>query len=207
MNLFMICRQPRQEQMRALPAGFSVRLLRPDELPLWEAFPFDDQVQAAAHRGDMQRYFQDVYAARSALFFSRCLVVADRQDEPVATCFLWPAYEGAIHTLHWLKVRRDHEGLGIGRGLLSHLLAPLTADDLPLYLHTQPESYRAIKLYSDLGFDLIENEQIGWRSNDLAASLPYLRQHMPLVDFQGLRYTHAPETLLRAARSSHINQF
>lgn len=206
MNLFMVCRAPERSQFGDVPEGFHLRALREEELPLWEGFPFDGRPDAA-QRAWMRDYFEKVYAPRRALFFRRCQVVTDGEDLPVATCFLWPAYEGRINTLHWLKVLPAYEGRGIGRGLLSRLLGGLGAQELPLFLHTQPESFRAIKLYTDLGFDLITDRMVGPRPNDLAASLPLLRGSMPARDYARLRFASAPAGLLSAASSSPISEF
>ena len=98
-NLFMMCESLRREAFAPLPAGYSVRLCREDELETWmalnaespESFPF------------LQDYYQRVYQNQGKLFFEKCLFVCDSQDTPVGTCFLWKAY-GKITTLHWLKV-------------------------------------------------------------------------------------------------------
>ena len=121
-NLFMMCESLRREAFAPLPAGYSVRLCREDELETWmalnaespESFPF------------LQDYYQRVYQNKGKLFFEKCLFVCDSQDTPVGTCFLWKAY-GKITTLHWLKVLPQLEGLGLGRGLLSQALLQAAA--------------------------------------------------------------------------------
>ena len=65
----------------------------------------------------------------------------------MGTCFLWKAY-GKITTLHWLKVLPQLEGLGLGRGLLSQVLAQAGPEDFPIYLHTHPSCFRAVHLLS-----------------------------------------------------------
>ncbi|MDD4797557.1 MAG: GNAT family N-acetyltransferase [Eubacteriales bacterium] len=205
-NLFMMCRQLNTAALTALPAGYTLRNCRQDELSLWAAFPFDTPQQAHAGAAYMEDYFARVYGAKRALFFDRCRFVCDARDMPVATCFIWPAY-GRIRTLHWLKVRRDHEGRGVGRALLSAVLGELTPGDYPVYLHTQPESYRAIKLYSDLGFALLTDPIIGRRRNHLEECLPLLQQLMPPDAYARLRFDSAPAALLAAAASSAGDEF
>lgn len=77
----------------------------------------------------------------------------------------------------------------------------------PIYLHTQPTSARAIKLYSDFGFKLITNNIIGHRKNDLTKSLPYLQKVMPKDDYKNLQFTEVDETLHRATLSSEYSEF
>lgn len=208
LNLFMV-RTPSAEQDSCpggeLPEGFYFDLCRPDELDIWKAFPFDTPEQAAEYRPYMDKYFDRVYRPREQEFFARCLFVRDRAGEPAATAFLWDAY-GSVPTLHWLKTRREHEGKGIGRALLTKLLL---AEDAPetICLHTQPGSYRAIKLYTDFGFAFITDEKIGHRQNQLQESLPYLKAVMPEEAFSALRFSPAPEELLRAAAQSESSEF
>ena len=186
-NLFMMCESLRREAFAPLPAGYSVRLCREDELETWmalnaespESFPF------------LQDYYQRVYQNQGELFFEKCLFVCDSQDTPVGTCFLWKAY-GKITTLHWLKVLPQLEGLGLGRGLLSQVLAQAGPEDFPIYLHTHPSCFRAVHLYGEFGFRLLRGPAVGGRFNDLEKSLPYLEQAMPgVLPAAGVR-GHAP---------------
>ena len=188
------------------PAGFHFDLCRREELETWMRFPFDTQEQARQYAPFMARYFQNVYAAKEAEFFARCLFVREASGAPVGTAFLWRAY-GRVNTLHWLKVRREYEGRGIGRALLTRLLMPLAPEEYPVYLHTQPSSYRAIKLYTDFGFALLTDARIGPRENHLAQSLPVLRQAMPPAAYAKLAFAQAPEALLAAAASRDVDEF
>ncbi|MCM3626790.1 GNAT family N-acetyltransferase [Paenibacillus glycanilyticus] len=154
----------------------------------------------------MESFFQNVYAPKEALFYEKCLFVCDSQDRPVATCFAWKAYD-RITTIHWYKVLKSCEGNGIGRALLSAVMQSLSKDDYPVFLHTQPGSYRAIKLYSDFGFCLLSDPVIGNRTNDLEECLPILRQYMPLQAYQALKITEAPAFFLEAVNSSSNVEF
>lgn len=80
--------------------------------------PFDDMKSAKEYNGFMTEYFNDVYGSKEDLFFQKCLFVCDKNDTPIGTCFAWKAYE-KISTIHWFKVRKNYEGSGIGRALLS----------------------------------------------------------------------------------------
>lgn len=129
-NLFMMCRAPREEAFAPLPAGFHFDLCRREELETWMRFPFDTQEEARQYAPYMARYFQNVYAAKEAEFFARCLFVREASGAPVGTAFLWRAY-GRVNTLHWLKVRREYEGRGIGRALLTRLADAARAGGIP----------------------------------------------------------------------------
>ena len=157
--------------------------------------PFDDPADAKEYRQFMTDFFSRVYAPKGELFYEKCLFVCDEADTPIATAFIWKAYD-EFNTVHWLKVLKGHEGKGIGRALLSIIMEELNEDDYPVYLHTQPESYRAVKLYSDFGFKLLSDPVIDSRSNHLEECLPFLERHMKKEDFDKLQIVSAPKGFL-----------
>lgn len=205
-NLFMCCTAPNPAAFSALPEGYRFDFCLRDELPLWKAFPFDDEETARIYEPSMDAYFHRVYGKQEQLFFHSCLFVRDSAGVPVGTAFLWRAY-GKINTLHWLKVRRDCEGKGLGRAILTRLLSGLSQQELPVCLHTQPGSFRAVKLYTEFGFSLLTDETIGARKNQLTEGLPYLKSHMPAEAFAALTFARAPQSLLDAARDAQGDEF
>ena len=54
-------------------------------------------------------------------FLTAACLPVQKRDLPVGTCFLWKAY-GKLDTLHWLKVKPEYEGKGIGRALIARVL-------------------------------------------------------------------------------------
>jgi len=206
LNLFMMCEAADEGAFSDLPAGYHIRTCGPPELALWKAMPFDDPGTAEANRGVMARYFDDVYAPKGDLFYRTCLFVCGADDAPVATCFAWTAY-GAITTIHWFKVLKPLEGRGIGRALLTAVMRGIAPGAYPVFLHTQPSSYRAIKLYTDFGFALLTDPAVGPRRNDLWECLPILRRYMPPRDFARLRTAEAPKFFLEAVSTSEVDEF
>jgi len=194
-NIFMMCPSLNRDALRPLPQGYTIRNCKKEELPIWKAMPFDNPVETQEYASYMDEFFDTVYGGQEALFFIKTLFVCNSKNEPIATCLIWKAYN-LFNTIHWLKVHKEYEGLGIGRALLSILLKDLKASDYPIYLHTQPGSYRAIKLYSDFGFHLLADKKIGTRRNDLEECLPILQKYMPVQDFQQLKICMAPTSFL-----------
>lgn len=205
-NLFMMCEVLNPTALTELSSAYSVRNCRRDELDEWKAMHFDSPELAHEFAPFMTEYFHSVYASQESEFFRRCLFVCDSRDTPIATCFGWKSY-GHVSTVHWFKVSRRYEGLGVGRALLSIVMRSFGDSDYPVFLHTQPGSFRAIKLYSDFGFACLTDAMIGYRQNELAEGLPYLRAHMFPRDFERLRFVRAPKDFLEAVESSPINQF
>jgi GNAT superfamily N-acetyltransferase len=191
LNLFMMCHQLEASALTTLSPEYTIRSSRPDELGIWKAFPFDTPEEAVENEQFMTDFFLTAYAGREDQFFERTKFVCDARDVPVATGMIWPSYR-ELTTVHWFKVVLSHEGRGIGRALLSELMQQVPLDDYPVYLHTQPGSYRAIKLYSDFGFRVIVNENTGTRPNDYVEALRHLEAVMPPREFRRLDTVVAP---------------
>lgn len=202
-NLFMMCKSLNEAALTALPDGYRIRPCRKDELDLWKGIHFDSPEEARENFDYMTGFFDRVYAPEGDLFFQRCLFVCDSQDKPIGTCTAWLNFSRAT-TIHWFKILRRHEGKGLGRALLSEVMRRIPADSYPVFLHTQPASFRAIKLYSDFGFSLLTDAQVGHRSNDLEIALPHLQRLMPESAFLRLRFQKAPKWFLYAADT--VNQ-
>ena len=205
-NLFMMCKALNSNAISELSDEYHVRTCRRDELDIWKEMPFDDVKSAKEYNRFMTEYFNDVYGSKEDLFFQKCLFVCDKNDTPIGTCFVWKAYE-KISTIHWFKVRKNYEGSGIGRALLSIVMRSIKENDYPVFLHTQLSSFRAIKLYSDFGFAFLTDPIIGYRKNDLEECLTILKEHMPQKDFEKPQFAEAPEDFLKVVKSSKINQF
>ncbi len=206
LNLFMMCEQLNCAALSELDPKYHIRNCRQEELDIWAAFPFDDAEAAKVNYAAMLDYYDKVYKARSELFFRSCLFVCDDQDKPLATGFLWPAY-GCLTTIHWLKTLKDYEGQGIGRALLSVLLHDAREAAYPIYLHTHPACFRAIKLYSDFGFALLTDEKYGYRYNDLSQGLALLKQYMPEACYNRLQFAKAPPSFMETVKMTVYEQF
>ncbi len=206
LNLFMVCEQLQHGSVSTLPDTFHFRKCREDELDIWKSMPFDNPGEAIEYQGFMTDYFNTVYADKKDLFYETCFFVCNAKDEPIATAFIWKAYD-KFNSIHWLKVRKSYEDQGIGRALLSYLMARLKPGDYPVYLHTHPSSYRAIKLYSDFGYVFLSNPIIGHRSNDLEECLPILERHLPEEDFRKLNYSKADSKFLNLLKPIRHEEF
>lgn len=206
-NLFMMCNKLNDSAFTKLPNNFKIRTLLPTELEIWKSLPFDDEISAKEYNSYMTNYFNNVYKPYEKEFYKRCFVVVDNSNKIVASAFIWKSYNQQLTTLHWLKTCKNYEGLGIGRALLTHILKTVKPCEFPIFLHTQPESFRAIKLYSDFGFKLLKNNKFGFRKNHLKQSLPYLKKVIPYNYFKNLKTTRAPKKYSNIIKTSTINQF
>lgn len=205
-NIFMLCEQVNKAAYREMPEGYRIRLCRPDELRTWKLMPFNDEQTANQYLGFMDDFFNAVYAPKGDKFFEKCLFVVNINDTPVGTCFSWKAYD-VVTTMGWYKVKKEYEGKGIGRALLTKVMRSLSPSDYPILLHTQPSSDRAIKLYSDFGFKLLTDAKVGKRDNHIEDCLPILKSTMPKKDFDNLKFTTAPNPLLDFLSAQILDEF
>jgi ribosomal protein S18 acetylase RimI-like enzyme len=205
-NIFMVCNQLNENALTSLNEEYYVRNCKPSELDIWKKLPFDDIDLANEYDEFMTQYFKETYGNNEDLFFKNTLFVCDQKDTPIATCSTWKVYN-KFNTIQWFKTLKSHEGQGIGRGLFSLIMKKFSKDDYPIYLHTQPSSFRAIKLYSDFGFSLLSDRQIGNRSNDLEKSLPILKEFMPKVEFDKLKITSATTSFIQSLKNETSIQF
>lgn len=205
-NIFMLCEQINPSALSELGPGYTFRNCRPDELELWKAFPFDSDRVPAEYEGMMNQIIHDTYSKHMDVFFRNTLFVCDKADQPVATCSHWKAY-GKIHSIHWLKTRKAYEGKGLGRAVLSAIMRRFDRSDYPIILHTQPGSFRAIKLYADFGFQLLKGGKLATRVNELEKSLPILAEFMPGPEFERLRIMDTPGNLIRLLADETTIQF
>ena len=207
-DLFMMCPKLNRKAFAQLPQGFHFRMCRPDELNVWKEMSLDSPYTPETYAEYMQvmnDYYDRVYAGKKELFFQKCLFVCD-SNKPVGRGFVWKAYD-KINTVHWFKVLKDYTNRGIGRAILTKILGDLNEADFPVFLHTHPTAYRAIKLYSDFGFCLVSDPVVGYRNNGLEESFPALQKIMPEKDFRNLRIVRAPQYFLDAAASSKSEEF
>ena len=202
-NLFLYCEQRNPAAFSALPEGYTLRFCREEELPLWMALHFDSPAEAEQNRPYMEEFFGRVYAPRGDEFFRRCRLLCGPDGKAAGSCFLWESLCG-VETVHWFKVKKELEGRGLGRALLSETLRGAKG---PLLLHTQPGSYRAIGLYAAFGFALLTDPAGGRRQNALETALPVLREVMTPEKFALLRTRKAPEPLILAAAAAPYSDF
>ncbi len=204
LNIFMACDKVNTKAFSCLPKGYSFRLCREDELDIWKGFPFDDEKLKKEFKQYMTDYFNTTYLPKQDLFFKKCLFVVDEKDTPIATCFAWKAYN-KVPSIHWFKTLKQCEGKGIGRALLTKVM--MQEKDYPIILHTQPGSFRAIKLYSDFGFKIATNKKVGIRENQYEQALPILKEFMKPEYYKNLQFGKISKEYIDIIKKEKTNQF
>lgn len=86
----------------------------------------------------------------------RTVLVKDQEGVLVGAATLWTGNTfGQIwQRVHWVAVHPDHQGKGLAKCMLSRMLALYgkLGCDTPIYLTTQTKTYRAVRIYKQMGF-------------------------------------------------------
>ncbi len=198
-NLFMYCERPNPTAFTPVPTGFSQIPFTADQREAWVTLQCAHGKEDPAY---LREVYDSTYAGHPELFPARWVLLT-RQGKLAATCQLWEAYPG-FETIHWLATDPILEGRGLARAALSAVLRNHTG---PVWLHTQPASYRAIKLYTDFGFALLTDPVIGKRENHLTDVLPVLSRVMTPASYERLRFAQCPRDFWKAAAACPENRF
>lgn len=140
------------------------------------------------------------YASAEDILSNRMVFVETAAGEKVATATAYYDITGGDKSgagwLHWVAVRRDYQGKGLSKPLISHVLQLMSKLG---YVHakipTQTTTWVACKVYLDFGFRPIPQNALhsrdGWRI------VKALTQHPALESFDAA----SPEEILGMAVS------
>jgi ribosomal protein S18 acetylase RimI-like enzyme len=112
----------------------------------------------------------------------RLLFVTNINGEEVGTITSWWNMTGRRRdsSIHWFAVKKEYQGLGLGKALVSECLNRLLVleGDKDVFLHTQTWSYKAINLYQKAGFEIEESESFAHYKNDYANAMPLIKNFL-----------------------------
>lgn len=153
---------------RELPEKFKFSYFRSGDEKTWakietSVLEFDDTLDALV-------YFQKKYLHPLPEIERRCIFIENEKGEKIATATSWYAYTGVRRDpwVDWVSVRPEYQGLGLGKALVSKVLQLMRdiEGDRDFYLHTQTWSHVAIRLYLQMGFEIIDERNISKYKND-----------------------------------------
>ena len=178
---------------RPLPPGYRFVFYRDGDRDAWidiersarEFDTYDEGLDAWA------RY----YGGFEDTLFDRMLFVEDAEGRKVATATAYRDVTGRDASgsawLHWVAVRREHQGRGLSKPLIARTVARMRA----LGFHhakipTQTTTWLACKVYLDLGFRPIPENAVhsrdGWRIVRRLTDHPALAAFDPAGDAEVL---------------------
>ncbi len=160
----------------SLPDGFSIVSYQPGLEKEWARMEI-----AIGDFGSLEEaelYFAETYL-QNPYMFSRILFAVDKNNNVAGSCIAWqdPKGESKASSLHWLVVDEKYQGIGLGRALSTAVMNIYEEHEaLPVYIHTQPWSWKAILLYLSLGFKLQKTDTFSHYENEFDKAMTELRK-------------------------------
>lgn len=193
-SIIMRCGHVDHSAFRPLPEQLRIKCYEPADLEQW----IDIQASAGAFAGETREqigaYFSKKFGAYEEELKRRCMFLVEKASGAyIGACMAWSGCRErrTIPVLHWLAVKDSFAGSGYARLLIGETMRffEKEAPGQPVYLHTQPSAYRAIKLYYDFGFRITERDTYGDATNECAQALEVLKTCMKAECFEKIRNT------------------
>ena len=167
-----------------LPKGYFFDFYQPGYEKAWaqlevEAGDFETEEEAEC-------YFQDHYMSNIAELKKRGVFLLAPDGSVVGSCIAWQdlRQDKMVSSLHWLIVSEKHQGKGLGKALCRKTMEAF--EELPVYIHTQPWSWKAIMLYVSLGFKLQQRDTFSKYVNQYAEAMAALKQILTAEQYEVL---------------------
>ncbi len=188
-----------------LPEGYRFVFYRPGDRKCW--IEIEQSAGEFSCCEDGLAAWDRYYGGHEEELENRMVFILNSYGEKVATA---TAYRDISNEetensgwLHWVAVRKDHQGRGLSKPLISHTLQVMAGFG---YSHckipTQTTSWLACKVYLDLGFlptkESAQKAESGWRIVKALTNHPALKDFAPaavqeIVNSQEEERTHAAE--------------
>lgn len=107
----------------------------------------------------------------------------------IGSCIAWQdkRQDSFVPSLHWLIVDEKYHGMGLGKALCCEILNIFEDQGkFPVYIHTQPWSWKAIFLYLSLGFKLQKTDTFSHYTNEYNKAMAALKQIVTEEQFVSL---------------------
>ncbi len=114
------------------------------------------------------------------------LFLVESTGKVIGSCISWTDDKNGVpvNSLHWLIVREDHQGKGLGRSLCIATMNRFYQKGCrPIYIHTQPWSWKAIMLYNSLGFRIQKTDTFSSYSNQYTEAMSTLKNILSLEQY------------------------
>ena len=158
-----------------LPAGFTIVSYQRGYEKEWAKLEYAigdfDSLEAA------EKYYVETYLQYPERI-PNILFLLNAEHEIVGSCIAWQDLQGAksVSSLHWLVVQERYQGIGLGRALCMAVMNIYAEREaLPVYIHTQPWSWKAILLYVSLGFRIQKADTFSHYENEYGKAMAELR--------------------------------
>ena len=193
-SIIMRCDRMEKSAFRELASEVAIEFYKTGMEAVWVQVQKSAGEFAEESDEQVKAYFIQKYGCKPAELEKRCIFLKDIcTGKYIATCMAWFEAKGdkVVPVLHWLAVADDYSGRSYARMLITQVMllfdkyAPMES----IYLHTQPWSYRAIKLYNDFGFCMSRNDVYGTAVNEYEEAMQILERCMSEEAYEKLIQT------------------
>lgn len=173
----------------SLPDGFSIVSYRDGFEKGWARLEyavgdFDSEPEA-------ENYFVSTYLL-DAKKSEKCLFLLNPENQVIGSCIAWQDMRGdtPVSSLHWLVVDEKYQGKGLGKALCLGVMNLFKKQNgIPVYIHTQPWSWKAIILYISIGFRLQQTDTFSHYENQYGKAMKALKNTVPEEYFEMMKKT------------------
>lgn len=159
----------------SLPEGYSFKMYDVGDEKYWAKLEYGIGDFSSVEEAEM--YFKTNYCNQIDELQKRCVFVVDSYGDVVGSCIAWHDLKDndTVASLHWLVVSPKYQGKHIGLVLCQKVMDIFNErGETPVYIHTQPWSYKAIMLYSKLGFKIQKTDTFSHYENQYEQAIKTL---------------------------------
>lgn len=159
-----------------LPDGYSFKMYNEGNEKYWANLEYE--IGDFSSVEEAETYFKANYCNQIDELKKRCVFVVDDKGDVVGSCIAWHDLKDnvTVASLHWLVVSPKHQGKHIGLALCQKVMEIFKDfGETPVYIHTQPWSYKAVLLYIKLGFKIQKTDTFSHYENQYNKALETLK--------------------------------
>lgn len=168
----------------SLSEGYSFKMYEAGDEKYWAKLEYEIGDFLSVEEAEM--YFKTNYCNQIDELKYRCVFVVDTYGDVIGSCIAWHDLKdnNTVASLHWLVVLPKHQGKHIGLALCQKILEIFNEHgEYPVYIHTQPWSYKAILLYIKLGFKILKTDTFSHYENQYKKAIKTLENLLPESQF------------------------
>lgn len=174
-NIIMRCDCIKNIEDIKLPIGYNFKTFEIGDEKQWARLEYKvgdfDTINEAIDYFKMN-YMNDIDEIKK-----RCILVVNKNNQIVSSCIAWKDKKDDkdVASLHWLITDETCQNRGIGTAtLLKTLQTFKKLGEIPVYIHTQPWSYKAIYLYNKYGFKITKKDYFASYENQFDEAIKIL---------------------------------
>ena len=170
-----------------LPKGFSIVPYKSGYEKAWAELEYS--IGDFESLEEAESYFVSTYLQNRSLL-NNILFLLNEDNLIVGSCIAWQdrRKESIVSSLHWLVVDEEYHGRGLGKALCYATMNIFKEQkNLPVYIHTQPWSWKAIFLYLSIGFKLQKTDTFSHYENEYYQAMAELKKIVSEKQFELLQ--------------------